>query len=419
MDRVEKEILSACLLSSENVAVAVERGVEGRWFSSHGDIFDALVQMEKEWTERDSLVVLDHILKKYKCFEIAEEIPEWAFDQEEVNSAIDVLASLYARRKLLEELSLAHSRLAEGDDPFEVAGSLVDHSEGVECLLDKGGDTLDSKVDEAFEVDTKVAEGGRLGLPFPWISLQARTFGIPDRSVVPLAGRDGKGKSFLATFLTHFWINQGIPILYFAFEDGEKRFLSKLAAIHGGYDMFTIKRDYVPPDFLPNHRLNMDTVKKMPVHVEEIPCTVERVYQIIAKHKRKLGIEGVVIDGIKDVTRSKGDGEVAKDNHITSTLVRASKKFDVTIIPISHLHDIDDDRWISKRNIRGSKRQSQDGRMVMLYQDWIPDKMRADFGAYDNEVVLDIPKASYGDSGFVMLRPQMHVGKFEEVKKEI
>jgi len=192
--------------------------------------------------------------------------------------------------------------------------------------------------------------------------------------------------------------------------------MSNLAATHGGYDMFTIKRYHVPTEFMPNHESCMETVAKMPIYIEDVPCTVERLVSLIARYKRKHGIEGVVVDGLKDVILSKGESTTAQENHVNASMVRASKKYDVSIINVSHINKIDEDQWISKTKITGSGNQSKSSRMVLAYQDaGIPAEITSKYGIYDDEVVLQAQKASYGSTGLVVLRPELERGRFVEV----
>jgi replicative DNA helicase len=231
-----------------------------------------------------------------------------------------------------------------------------------------------------------------------------------------MGGRDGKGKSRLATCLVEFWATQGIPILYFPFEDTAERMVSNLAATHGGYDMFTIRKGRGTDGFMEMHRDCLRSVSRLPIHVCDRSATVERIVTAIAIHKRKYGIRGVVIDGFKDMIPTSGENQTQKENHMIAALVRAAKEYDVSIIPVMHLTKVEDGQWISKQSIKGSGTQTQSARMVLVYQDsGFPAGMDAKFGSMEDNIVLECQKASYGDSGCVVLRPEFHKGRFVEI----
>ena len=418
------EILSACMFDSENLAVALERGVTADWFGSWGEVFTSLVDAyeENQWTQRNSVNILDRagVYNNPFAVELSKNTPDWAFKVEEFTDAVEVLAGEYAKRLLEDGITSARNRLLAGDDPFEVSGGLIDASENIENLLDtKKERTLHDVVDDALAVDEKISKGERVGLPFPWINFQRQTFGIPLKAVTPLCGRDGTGKSRLATYLAHYWITQGIPVLYFPFEYTAERFVSNMAATHGQYDMFTIKRHFVPHGFMDTHRDCMNAVSKMPLYIEDYPCSAERIVSTIARYKRKYGIEGVVVDGLKDVILTVGENQTAKESHVNATLVRAAKKYDVAMLTVSHLTDLEDGKWISKRNIKGSKSQSQSARMVLVYQDaGFPSGISEKFGLCGDEIILDAQKASYGAMSMVALEPELERGRFNEVVVE-
>jgi replicative DNA helicase len=321
-------------------------------------------------------------------------------------------------RLIIEQSNKAiEDAFAQRVEPTDLAGKLVTGVENIGVLENVGARTTEQLCREALEIDTKIAKGERMGLPFPWMDFQNKTFGIPSRSVTPLAGRDGKGKSRLGTFLAEFWVKQGIPILYFPFEDGAERFISNVAATNGKYDMFTIKRPVVPSGFIPKHTETLERVAKFPLYVEDMPCTSEQLTSTIAKYKRKYGIEGVVVDGFKDMIPTSGENQTSKENHMNAVLVRAAKRYDVSIIPISHINKVDDDKWISKRDITGAGNQFKSARMVLLYQDHLPSKIQTRYNAYEGEIVLDATKTSYGNRGIVCLRPDFENGGFVEVRE--
>jgi replicative DNA helicase len=431
MRNISKDILSACMFDSDNMAICLERGVIPEWFETDGGVFRELTKLyaETKWDKRSSINVLEAagLFAKFPdSMEMAANTPDWSFDVNEVDGAVDVLAGEFVKRSLTTSLVDAHGRLMHGDDPYDVSGCLAATLEVLEKSGHNDDITTEELAQESMEIDRKIASGERLGLPFPWINLQRQTFGIPHGSVSPLAGRDGAGKSRLSTFLTHFWINQGIPCMYFAFEDGRNRFMSNLASNHGQYDMFNIKRHHVPTDFLSRHENCLMQVGKMPITVSDKFDTVEGIVSAIAKEDRRLksngyerGLEGVVIDGLKDIIHSGGDGSVGEEDHISACLTACARKYGPAIIPVSHLTDLEDDKWISKRNIRGSKKQSQNARQVMIYQDaGIPSSIKAKFDfPYDvDAMVFQVAKSSYGERGYVPLVKDLENGRFIEIK---
>jgi KaiC/GvpD/RAD55 family RecA-like ATPase len=422
MENIGAEFLSACMLSSENTLTAMECGVSRDWFRhpGHGDVWDSLCAMTREraWGELDNIMALhaSGLFDRYpEALDICEVTPAWGFGLEGLKTAVDALRSSYMAKIVTEHALGAVRKVQGGCNPVEVAEGL---GGAILSVLGHTGISHRSTreiAEEALRMDERVASGECVGLPFPWEGIQSRTFGIPFKAVTPLAGRDGKGKSWLASFLAHHWLTLGIPGLFMPIEDSAERFVSKLAAIHGGYDMFTIRSGNAPPGFMARHATAMDAVSKLPLAVEDAPCTPDKLVSHIAAAKRSHGIRWVVVDGLKDVILPKTENQTTAENAIVASLVRASKEYDLAIIPVSHLTDIEDDRWISKRMIRGTKTQSQSARMVMIYQDsgfpsWVVQRHLPK----DGDIVLDVQKASYGNPGTVCLKPEFFRGRFVE-----
>jgi hypothetical protein len=426
---IENDILSACMLDSDNLFMALERGCTPEWFTSNPKLFKELAKAsaKTKWGERNSLAVLQGAGVFNKCpsaLEIAENIPSWAFKVEDVSDAIEVLAIEHSRSKLQESLTVSRNRLARGDDPYDVAGGLMALGEEIDVLSGIGEQTTEAMAEEALALDERIAAGEVIGLPFPWASFQSRTFGIPFKAVVPMGGRDGAKKSRLAQFLAHYWIKSGRPILYFAFEDGRERVLSNMASTEGGYDMFTIKRDYVPPEFMPLHRKMLPLVGKLPLYIEDTPCTAEQMATTVAKFDRQArtdgyegGLQGVVVDGFKDMIHSVGGDENSKVNYMTAYLVRIAKRHNLAVIPISHVNKVDENQWLFKGNITGAGNQFKSARMVMMFQDWLPPKCQAEYGVCEEEIILEASKCSFGTPARVCLKPVLEEGRFEEVHK--
>lgn len=423
MRNISKDIIAACLLDSENLAMTIERGVTPAWFEFDGVVYKALVDLyeRQKWDKRSAINVIE-AAGIFTKFPVVEELwadpPEWAYKVEEMGNALEVLAGEHAKRSLNSVISTAQHRLLGGDDPFEVGMTV---SEGVEQM--SGISTIAEETpaiiaDQAYEIDEMISRGEVIGLPFPWKSFQELTFGLPPKSVIPLMGRDGVCKTRLAMFLAEYWGSIDIPILYVAIEDGKHRFMTAMAATNGGYDTFTLRSKYMPPTFMGRHREALSRVADMPVYVEDTPCTADRLVSLIATYKRKYGIRGVVVDGLKDIILSGDGGTTSQENRRDQAINGAAKVYDVSIVTISHINKIDEDVWISRRNVTGSDNQNKSARFVLILQDkGFIEKVVSTYNISGNELVLQAAKTSYGNTGIVVLDPQLERGKFVEVPK--
>jgi replicative DNA helicase len=332
-----------------------------------------------------------------------------------VNSYCDTVVEKYKHRLVIDLCTKTIDRAFREEDANELIQQLSESS-GIALGNIR---TLYDVARDAYSIDEKIQRGESFGLPFPWRSFQLRTFGIPARAVTPFAGRDGKGKSRCASYLTHHWVRAGIPILYFPFEDTSERLLTRMAATHGGYDTFDLRRRQSNGLLFEKHAKCLDEVSKLPLYVHDRAEKVSKIAEVIAYHKTKYDIQGVVIDGFKDIIAEGGENQTSRENGIMATLVEAAKAYDVAIVTISHLTKVEDDHWISKQYIKGSGTQTQSARMVLVLQDsGFPAGMSERWGDMGNNVVLDCVKSNYGDTGVIVLEKDLEHGRFVEVEEQ-
>ena len=414
---------SILLLPHENLDKCLELGITpgAFYYEQNRLLFEQICELSANARCMDAIVIMEHLktkelLDRVGGFDYLVELQDEAIVPSHVSHYCEIVLEKFQARQGIASCGLTAKALYKTDN----AQSLLDeHMLILEGLVPDETRSTEIIVNEALEIDEKVSKGERIGLPLPWNKLQLGTFGIPMRSVTPLAGRDGKGKSRLATFLAEYWVSGGIPTLYFPFEDTGGRFATNFAATLGGYDGFKIKRR--PDDkFMDNHRNCMRQITKMPIFIEDAPTTARDIARIIGQYKRKHSIEAVVIDGFKDIILPNGENQTTKEGEVMAELVRAAKKYNVAIITVMHLRDLEDQKWISKREIRGNKTLTQSSRMTIIYQDsGIPSGMATEHGLIEGEhIVVDVQKCSYGSKGWVALEPALEIGTFKEITTE-
>jgi replicative DNA helicase len=422
---LENKIIPAVLFSSENLLTAIECGMNPDWFSDKNNRqrFEVLVELseKEEWNIRNFAAVFQKngLPSDFTNHEDSYNIEDWAFDRQDLVSVIDCFSVEYASRKVCDIATSARVRASSGEDPFDIAESMrsdLDNLDDNDCSDEM---TSPDIAEAAFEIAEKVNRGEPLGLPFPWEAFQKKTYGIPFGTVCPLAGRDKKGKSRLSAFLAYYWISSGKSILYFPFEDRKERFISNLAAAHGGYDLFTIQNGYASDKFMDTHLKCLREVSQMPIHIFDQSSNVEKICAKIRKHKRKNNIVGAVIDGFKDVISSKGENRTQQENHIMQSLVNSCGDTQVACVPIMHLNKMEPNTWITVDKITGSGKQSQSARMRLFFQDsGFPDGLLTDVSTDSDRVVcLDCDAASYGNTAKILLEKDLEQGCFLPVSR--
>jgi len=425
MHDFENEMISAFVVSSENLNQAIEFGVESDWFTklSRANIFEYLSTLIVDGCVWSAGTSANFFMSKntYNKFpdllEICEVVPDWAFSVEDLADAFDALQSQRLISKMAEVSAEITSRLKRLDDPVEISADMVLKLEEIGSTSSANERTSEDIAENLIDLDSKIRAGEIVGLPFPWHELQVKTFGIPFKAVTPLTGRDGKGKSRLATFLAMTWALQGLGGAYFPYEDTDVRCLRNLASGLGGYDAFVFNRSGTSDALFQKHKECIERAKNLPIHICDYETSIKRVISKIAELKRKHGIRWAVIDGMKDLAGMKAENRTQEEVKIMRMLTSAARKYDVSIIPVMHINKVADDVWISKQNITGSGDQTKSARMVLVYQDYVPEEVKKKTypNVYDdNFFILDAQKTSYGNRCMHGLIKNLEQGRFDE-----
>ncbi|MFW0778507.1 MAG: DnaB-like helicase N-terminal domain-containing protein [Rickettsiales bacterium] len=426
----ESGALGSILLDPSVIYKVIDSGITAESFFDRRNsaLFEAMVEMHDEGRPFDALTFAEKLKNSGKLdmvggYEHLSELQDYAIVTAHVGHYCAIVLEKHRLRLVIEKATDAiqeayKSNVESGDLSSSLALSM-------DLINNMGGQderTLVDIANDLIELDTKIISGEPVGLPFPWSDLQKKTHGIPYSAVSPLTGRDGRGKSRLATFLAVQWSINGIPGLYFPFEDTELRCLRNAAASFGEYDAFGINNPYASPDYINHHKESIKRFSKMPLNICDSTCSIERIISTIAIHHRKSGIKWVIIDGFKDISSSGGENRTQEEVRIMRQLTACARKYGVAIIPVMHINKIEDERWISKQMITGSGDQTKSARMVMVYQDYVPADIKSAIApdCYDEGLfILDIQKASYGDRALMPLIKDLEHGRFCEVENEI
>ena len=419
----ETGILGSIMLEpADSLAKCASAGLKPEAFCDARNqiLFSAIQAMDE--TRLDAILVSQKLdengdLESIGGYDRLTELQDGAIVSGHIESYIKIVIEKYMAREIIRKCEETIQGAYGSESPEMLA---VSHSQDIEALIPPPEETMETAIDAQLILDDKIADGKRVGVPLPWSRANLITHGIPFKSVTPLAGRDGKGKSRLATFLAEYWVcDLKIPTLYMPTEDTAGRFLKNFAATNGRYDAF--KMSHNPSDeYRRTHRDCMQNIKTLPIYVHDTPSTVGEIASLIASHKKKHGIEIVVIDGWKDIVFKGSENQTAMEGETMAKLIVAAKKHDVTILLVMHLRDLEDGKWISKRDIRGNKQLTQSSRMTMIYQDsGFSDGMEEDYGLISGEsAVLDICKCSYGDETYVPLTKDLERGRFVEILRD-
>lgn len=427
-DDAEKGVLGSILLDPP-VALpkVIDAGVKPDTFYNRQNevLFENIIEMDKSGKSLDVLTLAEWLkdngaLDAVGGLDRLTELQDWTLVPAHANEYSDIVIEHKKLRRIIESANDAIMRAYRKDEAKDIANIAVVE---IEAVNEASGDirTTADIAKDLIVLDKKIVAGEPIGLPFPWPELQKKTFGIPFSAVSPLTGRDGRGKSRLATYLAVHWASIGFAGLIFPFEDTELRCLRNAASNFGEYDAFNINNPYASPTFMDTHIESIKRTSNLPLYICDYANKIDQIVSMISLHKRKHDIEWVIIDGFKDVFSSGGENRTQEEVKMMRELTAAARKYGVAIIPVMHINKIEDSKWISKQDITGSGDQTKSARMVMVYQDFIPEELKNKFApnCYDEGLLmLDVQKASYGNRAIFPLIKNLEQGRFDMLGEE-
>lgn len=418
-EEAERAVLGSILLDPERCKdIVIENGVKPDWFFDRSNqlLFEKIMKIEPldlltagEALKGAGLLGYEGAMFSYDYLEdLVDSTPTSAHCEHYIVSK-GMLKEKYELRRALEHSDAVRSSVMRGDS-----------ADSVKQLAQASAFALSEVTHDTTEVDKvatkaalveqwKEAENGTVvGIPFPWRELTERTGGLRRGSCCPFIGRDGQGKSTVLGKMVDFWGNQGVAGLVFPFEDGAGRYMARVAGcgrwsnFEADTGRFANTSDEVLAEKWELMHRTLDNVVDMPVYFEDGHMTADEICSRIHKHKRKHDIQWVIVDNFKDIAFDYSNGVTAGETQAAQALQVCAKELQIGIIVSSHLRDVEDDRWLSRRMVKGSKDQFKGARQVLLLQNaGFPEPIMQKYIITENTKMLQMEKNTFGAAGLV------------------
>ena len=432
-EEAERGVLGSCLIDSMMsgagdvlaIDTSLDAGCDESWFSlaKHKLLWQAMVEMHVDGKVVDMVTVGS----KTKDYDLLNDLVDNTPSSTRVRSYLDI-AEKCAKLRSLRDIAerIVDSIHMDGADIEQVTAEAAEAIDSITSTRDRI--SLREHMMNNIKVLKDAMAGKSSGLPLPWQKFSDKTGGVQSKSVCPLVGRDGKGKSGAAAQITDYWAGLNIPVLYISLEDDPRRTLLRMA---GCRKWFSAREWEQASSYIEGRRVMLcdseaellekklleytDWLETKRCEVIDGDFTGEQVFQEIRAFRRRQGVKddeviGVFVDGFKDLIPSRGDGTTAEESHTAKQLQRAAKRCNAAILPVSHILKIDDGVLIKKENIKGSGTQFQGARQVLIFQ----DAGCAEIGD-DDFFMLSATKANFASGGSTILRRDAHVLKYQEM----
>jgi replicative DNA helicase len=381
----ESGVLGSVLLDQDAISRCDGLTPESFYDRRNAELFRHLLDMHRERKPMDALTIGEYLKKqnavdKVGGYDRLIELQDATLVPNHISHYCDIVREKAEYRALIQECGeTIENALSGASKPSSIRDALM-----VKLMAETPSEGNADAVGAILKEWDEATQGNIRCLPTPYPDLDRRTGGIRFGMNTLFCGRTKAGKSmFLAS-----WYNKlgemGIPIMAVPIEDKEKITLKRMAANLGGYNMTELDTGFrwvtvngrweKTPVRQDVRDLAKDCLKKVseyPVHFYDKRCSPDELYTQAVRFKEKYGIQGMFLDGAKDLRRPSGKyNDTGFDEEISQNVCGIAEDLDVAVVSVHHLKKIPKDELIDEGHIRGSGNIVSDSRAVYALQSY-------------------------------------------------
>jgi replicative DNA helicase len=420
-EEAERSVIGSCLVGEGKIDDIIDYGVRADWLycPKNRMIFEAVFEMASNGDHIDLLTLGEKLslagaLDQCGGYEYLEGCIDATPTAEHWEYYSEIVKDKHDRRQVIQCAEDAVDACQTDASPIEIIANLS--SRITDIITHETETSPADDMDDNIQVLDNAYNGIVSGIPLPWPKFSSRIGGLQKASVIPLVGRDGKGKSGALAQIIDFNVQNSVPTLCFSFEDVKRRLLLRMGGVRMHYSAFGVEtgmsltngvwgkmclaeKQGVHKKMVAYKEIIDEAARKGLFHVYDKKMTVEEVVQKIRHHHRVHKIECATIDGFKDILHSKGDGRTACEKHIAEQLQNVAKECNLAMPVVSHINKIDEGVMIGKIHVTGAGEQVKGARQVLIFQDAGNEKIEE-----DNLFAMCAAKANFARGGDVILR---------------
>jgi replicative DNA helicase len=254
-----------------------------------------------------------------------------------------------ALRRRLVDLGTEVATLATGADPDTAPADIIGRAETELFRLAETGTAAKPRRSYDFAreylrdvVAAQEAPDGLVGLSTGLRDLDAVVGGLRGPDLIIIAGRPGMGKTSLAKGISRHVADRGGRPLFVSQEMSGKQLVARDIADVTGISVQDQRRGKLSPDEMRRIFEAVEAMVDVREFIEETPSlSIAAVRSIARRHKRRHGLDLLVVDYLQLLSGLGGDGRPENRVQEISTISRGlkaiAKELDVPVIALSQL----------------------------------------------------------------------------------
>ncbi len=409
---------------------------EDFYFPEHRQIFEAMLEQDRESKPIDTLTLADVLIVHGKL---------------ESAGGVDYLGDLAANARgtanLRHYAEIVHDRavlrklIGAGnkiiDNCYNTEGvpvaEILDQAErrifGIanDRPKDKGPEALNPLLSKAIERIDELAKSGTdlTGMSSGFIDLDKMTSGWQKSDLIVVAGRPSMGKTaFAMNAVEHAILHQDLPVLVFSLEMPAQSLVFRMLSSVGRIDHSKIRVGKLTSEETSKLQKTMTRLKDKPLYIDDAsglsPTDMRaRARRISQQHDGELGL--IVVDYLQLMHLNRTtENRVGEISEISRSMKLMAREFECPVMALSQLNRGLEQRP-NKRPIMSDLRESgaieQDADLIIfLYREEVykkEDTKEEDKGVAE----VNIGKHRNGEIGTVRLSFLNNLTKFENLAK--
>lgn len=392
------------------------------------NIMEVLWKMDKKIDSANIFSMLSDDERKKISISMLNEIESKYKDTSDIQSTIEMLDEMKARRDKIEELSNAINSLFDSSVNPQVAVSNITNT--IE-LVAKAGDTVKSMKEVNESADALLMERFNRGNSIAGMEsgiedLDKAINGFSKKELILIAGRPSMGKTLVAGSIMDGLSRRGHKGLFFSLEQSAEEIRDKIIANSANIPHDHITGGKLYQDEWARHSDMvefMNDYEKYPLRIDDNPrANITHIKKTCEREKRKHGLDYVVIDYLTYIPQDdiKAESDVLRIKEIVKELKNISKELDVNVILLAQLNrqcETRDNKRPQMSDLRGSGSIEEEAdKLLFLYRNHKYSNEESEI----NDLEINVAKFRGGPTGTVMLKIELEyqrVSSWNDTKK--
>lgn len=391
----EQQVISSILVDSENISVALGKGVKEEYFynKTFRGIFAAAYSLYLMSKKADVVTIAEEAVRRgvFESETMAKDLVLKLFNQHISDGNFDEHCAILEQKYYVRTLiNVAYSIIEEANEHSVDVHKLIDHAEQMiyDIRKDRVSDGVVPFERAVFELwehlkelsgpDAEKHKGTRMGFKL----LDHITTGLNSTDLLILAARPAMGKSaFALNIAVNACRSSGKQVVVFSLEMSNEQIASRILSSEAFVNNSLLRTGKLSPEDWTHLAGATDRLENMQLYLDQSPGLTVPAMKAKLRRFNNLGL--VVIDYLQLMSSPNNHtSRVTEVSEITRQLKLMAKELDVPVLALSQLSRKAEDRP-DKRPMLSDLRESgsieQDADIIMfLYRDAYYDKNSPD-----------------------------------------